>query len=111
MSPLIINSKNGIVTIGSPGADRISSSLAQVIINYSKNNNWKKSIDEPRYHVNMDGTARSEPGVEVNIKNTTITQENDMYFGGVCVTGLIQSYFHMETKKGMLIGKIKNFTP
>ena len=36
MSPLIINSKNGIVTIGSPGADRISSSLALVINNYTK---------------------------------------------------------------------------
>ena len=99
MSPLIINSKNGIVTIGSPGADRISSSLAQVIINYSKNNNWKKSIDEPRYHVNMDGTARSEPGVKVNIKNTTITQENDMYFGGVCVTGFDSELFSYGDKR------------
>ena len=31
MSPLIINTTEGINTIGSPGADRISSSLALVI--------------------------------------------------------------------------------
>ena len=80
MSPLIINSKNGIVTIGSPGADRISSSLALVINNYTKNNNWQLSINEPRYHVNMDGTVRSEPGVKVNLKNTTTTEANDMYY-------------------------------
>ena len=101
MSPLIINSNNGIVTIGSPGADRISSSLAQVINNYTKNNNWKISIDEPRYHVNMDGTSRSEPGVKVNIKNTTTTQANDMYFGGVCVTGYDSELFsHGDKRRG-----------
>ena len=99
MSPLIINSKNGIVTIGSPGADRISSSLALVINNYTKNNNWQLSINEPRYHVNMDGTVRSEPGVKINLKNTTTTEANDMYFGGVCVTGYESELFSYGDKR------------
>ena len=99
MSPLIINSKNGIVTIGSPGADRISSSLALVINNYTKNNNWQLSINEPRYHVNMDGTVRSEPGVKINLKNTTTTEANDMYFGGVCVTGYQSELFSYGDKR------------
>ena len=99
MSPLIINSKNGIVTIGSPGADRISSSLALVINNYTKNNNWQLSINEPRYHVNMDGSVRSEPGVKINLKNTTTTEANDMYFGGVCVTGYESELFSYGDKR------------
>ena len=40
MSPLIIQTENGITTIGSPGADRISSAIAQVLLNYSNNNNF-----------------------------------------------------------------------
>ena len=35
MSPLIIETNEGISTIGSPGADRISSAIAQVLINFS----------------------------------------------------------------------------
>jgi gamma-glutamyltranspeptidase len=35
MSPLIIKNHKGIFTIGSPGADRISSALAQVLYDYS----------------------------------------------------------------------------
>ena len=32
--------------------------------------------------------VRAEPGsLEIN-ENLTITEENDMYFGGVCVSGL-----------------------
>ena len=49
----------------------------------------------------MDGTARSEPGVKVNINNSTTTQANDMYFGGVCVTGYDSELFsHGDKRRG-----------
>jgi len=101
MSPLIIQSDDGITTIGSPGADRISSAIAQVLINYSKNNNWKQAINAPRFHVNGDGTVRAEPGsLEIN-ENITITEDYDMYFGGVCVSGLNKDVFsHGDKRRG-----------
>ena len=101
MSPLIIKTDDGITTIGSPGADRISSAIAQVLINYSMNNNWKLAIDAPRFHVNGDGTVRAEPGSLEIDKNITITEEYDMYFGGVCVSGLNKGVFsHGDKRRG-----------
>ena len=101
MSPLIIKTDDGITTIGSPGADRISSAIAQVLINYSMNNNWKQAIDAPRFHVNGDGTVRAEPGSLEIDENITITDEYDMYFGGVCVSGLNNGVFsHGDKRRG-----------
>ena len=101
MSPLIIKTDDGITTIGSPGADRISSAIAQVLINYSMNNDWKQAIDAPRFHVNGDGTVRAEPGSLEIGKNITITEEYDMYFGGVCVSGLNNAVFsHGDKRRG-----------
>ena len=101
MSPIVIKTDDGITTIGSPGADRISSAIAQVLINYSMNNDWKQAIDAPRFHVNGDGTVRAEPGSLEIDKNITITEEFDMYFGGVCVSGLNKSVFsHGDKRRG-----------
>ena len=101
MSPLVIKTDDGITTIGSPGADRISSAIAQVLINYSVNNDWKQAIDAPRFHVNGDGTVRAEPGSLEFDKNITITEEYDMYFGGVCVSGLNKGVFsHGDKRRG-----------
>ena len=99
MSPLIIETNDGINTIGSPGANRISSAIAQVLLNYSKSNNWKQSIDEPRFHVNEDGSIRAEPGSLEIDKDVIITEEYDMYFGGVCVSGLNKSVFSFGDKR------------
>ena len=99
MSPLIIETNDGISTIGSPGANRISSAIAQVLLNYSKSNNWKQSIDEPRFHVNEDGSIRAEPGSLEIDKDVIITEEYDMYFGGVCVSGLNKSVFSFGDKR------------
>ncbi len=99
MSPLIIETNEGVSTIGSPGADRISSAIAQVLINYSKSKNWKQAIDEPRFHVNGDGTVRAEPGSLDNDNDITITEKYDMYFGGVCVSGLSNSIFSFGDKR------------
>jgi gamma-glutamyltranspeptidase/glutathione hydrolase len=99
MSPLIIQSENGITTIGSPGADRISSAIAQVLLNYTNTNNWKQAIDAPRFHVNGDGLIRAEPGSLEKNNDTTITDEYDMYFGGVCVSGLNDDVFSFGDKR------------
>lgn len=99
MSPLIIQSENGITTIGSPGADRISSAIAQVLLNYTNTNNWRQAIDEPRFHVDGDGSIRAEPGSLQKNKDTTITGEYDMYFGGVCVSGLNNGVFSYGDKR------------
>ena len=99
MSPLIIQSENGITTIGSPGADRISSAIAQVLLNYTNTNNWRQAIDEPRFHVDGDGSIRAEPGSLQKNKDTTITDEYDMYFGGVCVSGLNNGVFSYGDKR------------
>lgn len=99
MSPLIIQSENGITTIGSPGADRISSAIAQVLLNYTNTNNWRQAIDEPRFHVEGDGSIRAEPGSLQKNKDTTITGEYDMYFGGVCVSGLNNGVFSYGDKR------------
>ena len=99
MSPIIIQSENGITTIGSPGADRISSAIAQVLLNYTNSNNWRQAIDEPRFHVNGDGSIRAEPGSLQKNKDTIITDEYDMYFGGVCVSGLNNGVFSYGDKR------------
>ena len=99
MSPLIIESENGITTIGSPGADRISSAIAQVLLNFSINKNWKEAIDRPRFHVNGDGSVRAEPGSLEIDENITVTDEYDMYFGGVCVSGLNNDIFSFGDKR------------
>jgi gamma-glutamyltranspeptidase/glutathione hydrolase len=99
MSPLIIQSEKGITTIGSPGADRISSAIAQVLLNYTNSNNWQQAIDEPRFHVNSDGSIRAEPGSLQKNKDTTITDEYDMYFGGVCVSGFNNGVFSFGDKR------------
>ena len=101
MSPLVIKTDDGITTIGSPGADRISSAIAQVLINYSVNNDWKQAIDAPRFHVNGDGTVRAEPGSLMIDNNITITEKYDMYFGGVCVSGFNEGVFsHGDKRRG-----------
>ena len=99
MSPLIIKTDDGITTIGSPGADRISSAIAQVLINYSMNNDWKQAIDAPRFHVNGDGTVRAEPGSLEIDKNITITEDYEMYFGGFCFSGLDKGFLSNWDKR------------
>ena len=99
MSPLIIETNEGISTIGSPGADRISSAIAQVLLNYSESKNWKQAIDKPRFHINGDGSIRAEPGALKMNNDITFTGEHDMYFGGVCVSGLNNNVFSFGDKR------------
>ena len=99
MSPLIVKSKNSISTIGSPGADRISSAIAQVIVNFTNGDSWIDAINKSRFHVNEDGSVRAEPGCDLNLQNITITEPLDMYFGGVCVTGLDDNIFSYGDKR------------
>ena len=47
----------------------------------------------------MDGSIRAEPGINNLPDNITITQPNDMYFGGVCVTGNKSELFTYGDKR------------
>ena len=38
--------------------------------------------------MNEDGSVRSEPGARIEYNDITYTDDYDMYFGGVCITGL-----------------------
>jgi len=101
MSPLIVSSNKSIYALGSPGADRISTALAQVIFNYINNNNWAEAIAKPRFHVNQDGSVRAELDSFDQKDNVTFTESNDMYFGGVCVTGLNKEVIaHGDKRRG-----------
>ena len=93
MSPMIIQSNTMLATIGSPGADRISSALAQVILSYLEVQSWQSAINKPRFHVNVDGSIRTEPDSEYSFPNQVVTSPNDMYFGGVCVTSYEKNLF------------------
>ena len=67
--------------------------------NFTQNKDWKESINKPRYYVNMDGSIRAEPGVKNISNNLTVTEPNDMYFGGVCVTGIDAELFTYGDKR------------
>lgn len=79
MAPTVARHRDGsTLAIGSPGADRITTALAQVLAGYV---NGGLSLDEavchPRVHVHRAGRAEEEVKVETDLT---------MYFGGVGAT-------------------------
>jgi gamma-glutamyltranspeptidase/glutathione hydrolase len=78
-----------VMAVGSPGADRITTALAQALINHFKFG-WSldRAISHPRLHVDTSGDADRlmvEPGLDM--PRTELTQtvydKLSMYFGGV----------------------------
>jgi gamma-glutamyltranspeptidase/glutathione hydrolase len=94
MAPTVCRSGEGaVVAIGSPGADRITSALAQVLDEMIRGGrSLHDAISEPRLHVAVgeDGSRRSalvsvEPGLELDGIDLTVRRypEPHMFFGGV----------------------------
>jgi gamma-glutamyltranspeptidase/glutathione hydrolase len=93
MAPTVARSRDGAsLAIGSPGADRITSAIATVLMNYvvcGMSNG--DAVDHPRLHAEVfDGkpTLAVEPGVDVSeVSGLEIRElpELSMYFGGVQV--------------------------
>lgn len=91
MAPTIAHGPNGsVIAIGSPGASRITTSLAQVLINLiGLEMSVSDAVDHPRLHVEVfEGrpTVAHEPGVRIEpFDDVHLRRFPDlsMYFGAV----------------------------
>jgi gamma-glutamyltranspeptidase / glutathione hydrolase len=89
MAPSIARLADDVLAIGSPGADRITSAIHQVLVNTLElGMSLADAISHPRLHVDTSGTAdrlAAEPGLdlpEVDLP-VHVFPDLNMYFGGV----------------------------
>ena len=91
MAPTLLRSpERGMLAIGSPGADRISSALASVVGALAlQGASLQEALDHPRIHVAVDeageAVIKAEPGATVPEHQLPVDwfDELNMYFGGV----------------------------
>lgn len=91
MAPTVARSRHGaVLAIGSPGADRITTAVSSVLVNFIHLGlSLSESIDHARLHTEMfDGapTVSYEPGIDVSRVTGFDTRrfpDRSMYFGGV----------------------------
>jgi gamma-glutamyltranspeptidase/glutathione hydrolase len=91
MAPTILRSnEGGMLAIGSPGADRISSALASVVGAVALDGrSLEDALSSPRMHVavreNGDAVIKAEPGAQVPDYPLDVDRfdQLNMYFGGV----------------------------
>lgn len=90
MAPCTAHGDNGaLMAIGSPGADRITTALAQTLDNFIVHGMpLKEAIDAPRLHIDFSGAETRlhlEPGITVSgIDMPRVEHKlHAMYFGGV----------------------------
>ncbi|RLV54608.1 gamma-glutamyltransferase [Aeromicrobium phragmitis] len=78
MAPTVGHDRDGAsLAIGSPGADRITTAIAQVIAGFLSGLDLQAATDHPRLHLHRAGCPDEELKVE---------HEPTMYFGGVGAT-------------------------
>jgi gamma-glutamyltranspeptidase/glutathione hydrolase len=90
MAPTAARRRDGaVLSIGSPGADRITTAILQTLVNHLHlGMSLSHAIDHPRLHVELvEGSTRVayEPGMpvdELDVESRRF-QEISMYFGGV----------------------------
>ena len=91
MSPTVARSTDGVMAIGSPGADRITTAMHQVLVNALQfGMSLQEAIAHPRVHVDTSGDADrlcAEPGLDMPALDLPLHAFSDinMYFGGVSV--------------------------
>ena len=91
MAPTVARSDGGVLAIGSPGADRITTAIHQVLTNFLQfDMTLKEAIAHPRLHVDTTGDEdqlRAEPGLDLPDLDLPLHTFPDisMYFGGVSV--------------------------
>ncbi len=91
MAPTVARRADGaVLAIGSPGADRITTAISQVLVNFMHlGMALTDAIEHPRLHVEVfDGepTVAFEPGVPLARDGTRARRpfpDRSMYFGGV----------------------------
>lgn len=78
MAPTVGHDRSGAsIAIGSPGADRITTAIVQVLAGFLAGMDLQSAIDHPRIHLHRAGHRDEELRVE---------HEPSMYFGGVAAT-------------------------
>lgn len=93
MAPTVARSPSGgVMALGSPGADRITSAIASVLMNHIVcEMDIASAVGQPRIHAEViDGTPTLavEPGVDTSQVEDLVIRtlpEHSMYFGGVQV--------------------------
>lgn len=89
MAPSVSRMNDGsVLAIGSPGADRITSALAQTMVNtMSLGMKLDEAVAFPRVHVEVDGgpaRVAVEPGLGIETdREVRRFDDLDMFFGGV----------------------------
>jgi gamma-glutamyltranspeptidase/glutathione hydrolase len=94
MAPTVARRADGaVLAIGSPGASRITTAIAQVLLNFVHlGMSLSEAVEHPRLHVEVfDGrpTIAYEPGIPVEAFDDLVARrfpDLSMYFGGVGVT-------------------------
>jgi gamma-glutamyltranspeptidase/glutathione hydrolase len=91
MAPTVARSNDATMAIGSPGADRITTAMHQVLVNALQfGMPLTEAIAHPRVHVDTTGTTDrlcAEPGLDLPALDLPLQAFADvnMYFGGVSV--------------------------
>ncbi len=90
MAPSVASRADGaVLAIGSPGADRISTALAQVLAGHMHGGqSLEQAIADPRVHVRVTATgAQADVEDDLDVRDVTIPVRtfpaHSMYFGGV----------------------------
>lgn len=89
MAPSVARSEDGVLAIGSPGADRITTALHQLLVNFVQRGlDLARAVAHPRLHLKIDEDGAElavEPGLDVPATGLEVTRypELSMYFGGV----------------------------
>lgn len=93
MAPTAARSSGAVLAIGSPGADRITTAISSVLLNFIEGGmSLSDAIDHPRLHAELfDGqpTIAHEPGLPTpRVAGMVVRRFPDlsMYFGGVQAT-------------------------
>jgi gamma-glutamyltranspeptidase/glutathione hydrolase len=94
MAPTIARAANGsVLSIGSPGADRITTAISSVLLNFVHlGMSLSEAITHPRVHAEVFGgqpTIAYEPGLPVAAIDDLVARrfpDLSMYFGGVSAT-------------------------
>jgi len=89
MAPTVAGDGERVLAIGSPGADRITTALHQVLVNLIvRERSLAEAVAMPRVHVDMSGShdrLMAEPGIPLPGVDLPVvsSDECNMYFGGV----------------------------
>jgi gamma-glutamyltranspeptidase/glutathione hydrolase len=104
MAPTAARSRSGAcLAIGSPGADRITTALSSVLLNFiHREMSLHEAVEHPRIHAEMFGSVPSlayEPGMNVAAVDGLEPRrfpDISMYFGGVQAALWDRSAGHFE---------------